>query len=476
MEVTPPLGISYLAAVALQSGHEVRVLDNRLRHQGLDTLTQTLRRWRPDIVGISAVSYDAEGARRLAEMTRSHAPGATIMIGGPFATTDPESSLLGGQVDLAVLGEGERVFPELISRVQAGRSVEDVPGIACLDAAGTVSRTPPPPLIEDLDALPFPAWETIDLKAYFRVPRQGFVYKRRRYAPVVTSRGCPYHCIYCHNLFGKRFRGRRPDGVLAEIEELIRQHGIQEIQIIDDTFNLEVDRAAAILEGIIHRGWKLALCFANGLRADLLDERLIDLMHRAGTYRVCVAVESGSERVQGVIRKHLNLGKTRENIALLARRQILTNLFVMVGFPTETREEVLASIGYACDSEAHSATFFYANPLPGTELARMVRERGQEGDWTREPTNYFDPQTADLGISDVPPSELRAIVRKGYWRFYVLRPQRLWWILRKTSNKRQLLFIAFVILGRTFGLYPWALPGRRPQVLGKQQRDSRQPK
>lgn len=447
-DITPPLGLGYLAAVARQAGHDVQVLDNRLSLQGQTAFHETLQRWRPDIVGISAISSEAEAARRLAEMARTELPNAAIIIGGTFPSTDSRAALFDGLIDLAVLGEGEQVFSEVIACLHEGRDSQKVPGVAYRGGDGEVIQNPASSPIADLDTLPFPAWDLLDMNAYFHVPRQGYVYKHRKYFPVFTSRGCPYQCIYCHNQFGKRFRTRSPEGVLAEIEQLIRVHGIREIHFVDDTFNLDLERASAILNGIIDRGWKLALSFPNGLRGDLLNERLIDLMSRAGTYRVCVAFESGSERIQRLIRKNLDLDRTRENVALLAKKRILTHAFFMIGFPTETREEALTTARVACSTRADAASFFYVNPFPGTELARMAGEQGKGDIRALRRTSYFDPRVADLGISEIPPDELRAIVRSAWRRFYLFRPYRLWRIFWKVPHKLQLLVLAM----RTFSI------------------------
>lgn len=460
LEVTPPLGICYLAAVARQNSHEVRILDNRLRDQGYDCFDQTLRKWRPDVIGISAVSFEAAAARRLAERTRSVLPKSKVLIGGPFASVDPESAVLRDLIDYAVIGEGERVLPEMLARFKTGQDPRDIPGIAFRNPQGVLVKTKPSSPIEDLDALPFPAWDLLDMEAYFRAIRQGFVYKHRRYFSIFTSRGCPYNCIFCHGLFGKVFRGRQPGRVLAEIEHLVSVYGVREIQILDDLFNLDIERAAGILQGVIDRRWRVALGFVNGLRGDLLNEQIIDLMKKAGTYRACIAVESGSKRIQSVIKKNLNLERVRQSINSLVRRRILTNLFFMIGLPTETKEDVLATARFANTTNAHSATFIFANPFPGTEFGRISAEQGNPSVYDSESANYFDPRTADLIISDVAPDEIRAIVRKAYLSTYI-RPQRLWRIFRDTPRRRQLPFFAMVILTRALGLFPRVFQWKR---------------
>ena len=300
IEISPPLGLCYIAAVARKAGHEVRILDMRIPGQGEQALDELLDDWRPDVVGFSVFSYEAEAYLSLAEKVRLALPGAKIVVGGPFASADPESALDAGLADLAILGEGELVFVEALDRWSKGLGLENIPGTAYYDE--TTIFNPVTCYINDLDSLPLPAWDLIDMEAYNSLPRQGFIYKQRNYFSVFSSRGCPYDCIYCHNVFGKRFRGRSAESVLNEIGELIARYGVREIHFIDDIFNFQRDRAEAIFQGIIDNGWDLAIAFPNGIRADLLDADFISLMKRAGTYKVSVAIESGTSRLQKLMR------------------------------------------------------------------------------------------------------------------------------------------------------------------------------
>ncbi len=458
VEIAPPLGLGYLAAMAQREGHEVRILDNRLAQQGERTTRQTLHSWRPDMLGISAVFHEYEMARQVAQTARTILPDINLVVGGPLATADPALATLDGLSDYAVIGEGESVFMEIISRLDAGRDAHDVRGIVFRNADGTVTINPPAIPIEDLDALPYPAWDLMDIQTYFRVTRMGLVYKKWHYWPIFTSRGCPYQCIYCHNVFGKVFRGRSSYNVVDEMEMLKQRYDIREIHVLDDIFNANRERASAILQEIIDRRLNMALCFNGGLRGDIIDQEFVDLMYRAGTYRVSVAIESGSPRIQRVISKNVDLERVRQSIEMMARKRILTNAFVMFGFPTETEEEAKETIKFTCRTKAHSASFFFINCFPGTKLAELVKEHYRKKGELPKPTNYFDPQAANLEISEIPPTKLRSLVRSAWWRFYVLSPWRLWRIFRDFPSKHSLFYVAWVVLVRALTLAPWVAP------------------
>lgn len=463
IEISPPLGLFYLAAAVRQAGHEVRVLDLRVPGQTEPVFDRLLTEMQPQVVGFSAFSYEAEAVFRLARKVRAKLPEAKIVLGGPLASAEPETALADGLVDFAVLGEGEKTFVDLLDGLEKGRGLSDLAGLARLD--GELVVNPIADYIDDLDSLPYPAWDLADIEAYGRLPRQGFLYRRRKYFPVFTSRGCPYRCIYCHNVFGKKFRKRSPENVLEEIRQLIERYRIGEIHFIDDIFNFKKERAEAILEGILHNGWDLALSYPNGVRADRLDEPFIDLLKRAGTYKVSVAIESGTERMQKLMRKNLDFTLARENIGHLVKRGILTHAFFMVGFPTETLAEVEQTARFSQTINAHSASFFIVNPFKGTELARMVAEAGKSDASSLGASNYFDPRVADLQISQVKPDDLRRIVRQATRNFYLLRPQRIWRILRDVPRKRQLVFLGFLVIMRAF--FPGAIHLERRLILGR---------
>ncbi len=178
-----------------------------------------------------------------------------------------------------------------------------------------------------------------------------------RCAPIFTSRGCPFGCIYCHNVFGKKFRARSAENVLDELSMLKREYNIGEIEIIDDCFNIDLSRAKEIARGIIDRKLDIAISFPNGIRADHMDKELVDLLKEAGTYRVYYAVETASPRLQKLIRKNVDLDRPKEIVDYTAAQGIMTCGFFMMGFPTETEEEIRMTIDYACRSKFHQVLF-----------------------------------------------------------------------------------------------------------------------
>ena len=243
------LGLMYLAASLRERfGEEVTTriwtLVSRPRRAESDRLAvlEQLTLFVPDLVGIRCLSIGKDAFHLVARTAKGWNRDCLVVAGGPYATDDPEEALGGDSADCVVIGEGEETLNVLVDRVRSGQPWKDVPGIAYREDGG-VLRSPPRPLIEDLDALPFPDYALVDLE---RFSNQFLTFTSKiskPHANVMTTRGCPYKCAYCHNILGKKFRARSPENVLAEIRHVHDTHGITDFQIIDDIFNLDLPRA-----------------------------------------------------------------------------------------------------------------------------------------------------------------------------------------------------------------------------------------
>lgn len=380
--VTPPLGLLYIAAVLRQRLQaDVQVIVAVLEADPLKALASRLRHFCPDIVGISALTAEAFLAHKAAATVKTEMPSVPVIMGGPYPSSDPGLVLGDSDVDAVVIGEGEETFTELTRLIMSERScwmntdiLSDIDGMA-FRADGMTKISNPRAPIEDLDSLPFPAWDLIDYKKFwvrFSMATDGI----RPYMTMFTSRGCPYKCIYCHQLFGKVFRGRSPENVVAETELLMKK-GARKIEVLDDIANLNPERFNKILELMLARNLHPALSFPNALRADLLHEESVDLLKRVGTGEISVAIETASERLQKLLCKHLSLEKANRAINMLTDRRIFTRGFFMLGFPTETEDEMLDTIRFAHSSRLHLALFFTPIPFRNTGLYDLFASTGK---------------------------------------------------------------------------------------------------
>jgi radical SAM superfamily enzyme YgiQ (UPF0313 family) len=372
----------YLAAsLKKEFDKEVRVdiwsLVSRPNQAGYDRLRvkEKLGEYLPDLVGIRCLSIGKDILHVVAETVKECNDKCFVAAGGPYATDDPDDVLMNNPVDCVVIGEGEMTFNELVHRLIDKTPYADLKGIA-YRKNGTIQRTLPRPLIGDLDSLPFPEYSLIDLD---RFSNQFLTFSSKiskPHANIMTTRGCPYRCIYCHDILGKQFRVRSAESVLSEIRYIHDNFGITDFQIIDDIFNLDLGRAKKICDLIVESGVNLTLSFPNALRGDRIDEELIDKMAAAGTKFVSYAVETASPRLQKLIKKNLNLDRVFKTIDYTAKAGIITRGFFMLGFPTETEEEVLQTIEYSKASSLCGATFFTVVYFPGTELYKLAQSLG----------------------------------------------------------------------------------------------------
>jgi radical SAM superfamily enzyme YgiQ (UPF0313 family) len=442
-----PMGILYLASALRAAGHEPAIIDMKVEYLDMAETVRRIVNFAPDVLGITAMTYEADCMQELVEAARKAMPGLKIVVGGAHAANLPEPTLRKGPgIDAVVIGEGEVTLPELIEAFEGKRELASVQGIAFLDQDAFV-KTEARPYIEDLDAYPWPAWDLVPMKKYFDIPRGGLIYAHREFMTVFTSRSCPYRCVYCHRNLGKGYRPRNPKRVVDEIETLVKEHGIREILIMDDMFNLKRERVHAICQDILDRGLNIKMTFPNGLRADLLDKETLAILKRAGMYRTMLAIESGSERVQKYIKKNVNLKKARQSIEDAVSLGIMTHGAFMLGFPTETESEMHETIEFARTSKFHTAAFYRVLPFPGSELHEMVLEQKPDLEVTPE---RFEYHSSDVNLSAVPEETVTRLRKQAYRSFY-MSPIRLARILYRLPHKLTLIPGLFrVFLHRTF--------------------------
>jgi len=342
-----PLGLMYLSAytreqlpdVEIKIFHTVTVPDAR------EHVKQLMAEFAPDMVGLRALSLFQNQYAEISEVVRAERPEAVIVGGGPYSTASYDDILNKGLVDIVVLEEGEVTFVELINRLGDGNGIpEDIDGTAVV-SHGSVHLNKKRALVEDLDTLPHPDYDAIDLEDYSGFSNHAFQ-SANECAFIYSSRGCPYRCYYCHEALIKTVRRRSPENVVSEMEAHYTERGIRNFVFVDDIFNVPKKIGKEILRMVIERMPEASLNFPNGLRADQLDDEFLDLLEAAGTTHMALAVETASPRLQKVVGKNLKIEKTRGMIQNASQR-FITCAFFMIGFPTETKEEAMETITFA---------------------------------------------------------------------------------------------------------------------------------
>jgi len=390
-----PLGILTLSAYIKQSfPDKVEYIDNislpLLLHEGKNPIKEVIKMIESkgyDLIGIRSLSAGKDYLEELTSTIKKCKDAPPIIVGGPYAS-DSASLVLDNHksVDFSCTSEGEEVFRQFLELwfYKKDKAYLKVGGLG-YRLNGMSFINPQMPFIEDLDSLPIPDYDSVSLKKYTAVENPMRIPNGVLWAPIMTQRGCPFKCTYCHEGFGKRSRERSPDKVVEDILYLYQKKGVRHLTILDDIFNVRRKRAKEIMRGIIKSGIKdLQISFPNGLRGDIIDFELIDLMIEAGTICIHYAVESASPRIQKWMKKHLNMDKITKTIEYTSQFDIIFRGFYMVGFPGETEEELRSTIDHAINSGFTETYFSILCMWPGTKIYDAAVQSGfvEEGNFT----------------------------------------------------------------------------------------------
>jgi len=426
-----PLNYIHLSAYLRQHGHSAAILDMVIG-QNTEEIDSYVRANDIRLAGIGCMTCELPDALAEAGRLKEAHPGIRIVFGGAHPSADPEECLKSGVVDYVVVGEGEIPLVALLDAMDRGSDPSAITGLWSI-ADGNVrgNSSALPPIVE---ALPTPAYDLLDIEKYFQLDSPWHFPKSRRAVQYISSRGCPYHCSYCHEVHGKKYRGMSAAKVVDEIEKLVVDHGVEELMVVDDIFNFDLERAKDICRGIIDRGIPIHLQFPNGVRGDRFDEELVRLMKEAGTHYMAIAVETTSEKYQKLIRKNLKHDRALDAIRWARKYGIEVCGFFMIGFPGETLEEINDTLAFAVNSPLDTVFISLVSPFKGTTLrADMIQ--GRFGEMSDSGLTALDQLFPAVHNPDVPVETLIKLQRSAYWRFY-LRPRPILNLGRKLTNWR----------------------------------------
>ncbi len=447
--VSPPMGPLYLAAWLREKFPlEIKIVNERLENQSFGEIGRMAAAFESDIVGLSVMTPFAHGLPDIIAAVRESRPQAKIILGGPHVSAFGVSVLETNSADAAVAGEGERSMEMLLEAYLGDGDFSRIPGLMWRNAEGQVMVNPGrTPIVEDVDSIPFPAYDLIDITRYWHHQSMPPI-PRRKYISLVSSRGCPYGCWWCHNIFGRGFRAHSPERIVEEICHYRKTWGIDDVEFLDDCFNMNKKRVFDFSDLLLKKNGPIKIAFPNALRADLLDEETVGAIADAGTYFSSFALESASGRIQEMTQKRLNIEKFLEAVRLAVKRRIFANGFAMLGFPGETEEEMEQTIRTASDSALHTASFFTVTPFPGTPLFEYVKEHLAD---RIGHINYSNMDFCQMcvNLSDVSDETLYYYQRKATRDFF-LRPGRLYRILRDFPQPHLLPLYVPILMNRAF--------------------------
>jgi len=432
-----PLGLAYIAAYLEKNGlTDIKVVDYSVEPKA--------HLPKADIVGITATTASIKSAWKIAK--RAKKMGAITIIGGPHVSALPEESVRLPQVDFVCIGEGEETMLELCQAIKGGKkSFEKVKGL-CFKKGRKVIYTQPRPFIANLDSLPFPAHHLFRLPLY--TSAQPLISTRKPAMGIITSRGCPFACKFCYKgTFGRIWRPRRVENVLAEWEYLVRELKIAEIALMDDTFNLDIDRAIRICQEIKRRGLVIPWRASSGIRADRAPKKLLRAMKESGCHMVAFGVESGVQRILDLMGKDLLLENVVKAFKICRQLRISTMAFFMIGNLGETRQEIEKTIDFSIKLDPDFAQFAVATPFPGTQLFDLIKKKGKMKiiDWDKY---YMFGHEGYFDYDKLKAEEVTKLTTQAYRRFY-LRPKTIFGLIRR---KQTWLGLPNVIAGSAYYL------------------------
>ncbi len=429
----PSLGLLYIAShLEKYSSHSVEVLDAVVEQiSSYEALEERIRKSNPDIVGIQMLTFTARDALLTARTVKKIDRNIPVVVGGPHPNIYINETIAFDEVDIIVLGEGERIFTDLVNRLSNGENINDMPGIALKDNGKAIINDQKG-YIEDLDELPFPARHLTPFKKYYSI-----LGTHATYATMVSSRGCPFRCLFCDRAYhGKIYRKRSAENVVQEMKEC-ENMGIQEIDFQDDLFTFKKERVLEICDLLI--SGKSKLKWNVRARVDTLDKTLMKKMAEAGCQRMYIGIEAGTPEIQKVLRKNIDLDKAKEVFKWARDYGISTLAYLIIGSPQETKELIARSIKYSIKLNPDFAHIGIMTPYPHTDLYSLGLEKGLYNDYWREfAKNPFMDFSARYWEEILSKEELIDLLGSAYRSFY-LRPTYIIREILKVKTPKELL-------------------------------------
>lgn len=413
----PPLGLASIAAILIREHHDVRIIDFDAERLDNEQFALVLKTEKPDVVGITATTPVISNAFSIAQVVKDHTAAFTV-IGGVHATLLPMDCAKCPAVDFVVIGEGDLTFLELVNGIENHDDLSSIKGLVYKDK-DKIHQNMPRELIQDLDALPFPARQLLINHAY--------TYPDSLYYPafpIITSRGCPGNCTFCtaKSVHGKAFRCRSAENVLDEIEMLIRDYGAKEIHIWDDNFITNRKRVFAFRDGILRRNIKTHIAFPNGIRADCISNEILQALKDSGTFSIAIGVESGCQRILDSVQKGISLEQIEMAFIAAKKLKLETWGFFLLGLPGEDAETINQTIEFALKLDPCVAKFHILKPFPGSDVYNQLNERGLITDGCYD---HYGLHTAPVHRLPTVTAEELLMWQKNAYRRYYLRPSKI---------------------------------------------------
>lgn len=444
--IFPPIGLAYLAAVVRDKGHNVSILDASINRQkkarklkdkfwyGMEfcEIEKQLRRREFDIVGLGCFfSTRFSYALEIAKIVKSINSDIPVVIGGIHASSVPQQVLEHEEIDYAVIGEGEVTMLELIQVIEERHydRLKQIDGIAFREN-GRMFVNPKKRFIDDVDTIPFPARDLIDMNYYVNSDNFRWDLGKGRYTSIISSRGCPNTCAFCNTYMvsGRRYRGRSPKNVVDEMQFLIDKYGIEEFSFEDDNLTFDKQRFLNICKEIVIRDIRIKWNIPGGISVKTLDKEILKAMKQTGCISISLAIESGDQEVLNKLIKKATSLRHIEEVAWACKDEgFIVNGYLVMGMPGETKESINNSIRFVNRLPLDKIIISYVTPFPGTALYKQCLDNKYISQDYYNRIIYSDFVLYDKPIIDTPNlsrSELLKLRKKFFISFLFAKIRR----------------------------------------------------
>ncbi len=427
LEAMPPISVGYVAAALEAAGIPVACYDDFINGGRLSEFDEAVRKEKPEVIGFSSVTPTAPGVSRLSEYCRKHFPHIKLIQGGVHATVFADRLLKSGEADAIVHNEGEVTTVNLVNAWANGKDLTSVKGLSIL-VDGKVIKTPPQPMVEDLDTIPFPAWHLLPWQRYRLF---NFARVASPATLVLGSRGCPYQCNFCSlTVMGHSRRKRSIMNLVDECEYMWDRYGFKQMAYVDPIFPISRKEAIAFRDEVCKRGLQKHQVWTTETRVDLMDRETVEAMYESGCRRVMFGFETGDQETLNAIHKDTTLQKAYEAVRLCKQTGMQVIGFFIVGSPGETERSINMTIDFSCDLGIEFAKYTCFVPYPGTPIYYEFLKNGT----LKEPdcydfaryTSYPTPENPTIYVTPkLTQDQLVALQKKAFRKFY-LRPKMVY--------------------------------------------------
>jgi len=441
--ITPPYSLLVLAASIIKIGANVKVLDADADMLSDEEIVSISMKFKPKYIGFTVMTPSVYLVKRICSKIKKKLPDVKIILGGVHATALPFELMNELQdADYLIKGEANEILTKLIKSNDKIENLSNIEGLLYRNQKKDIIANKGQGFIDDINKLPMPAWDIIDLNKYraYRLLMWNKQYVKP-YAPIFTSWGCPGTCSFCSNrlMHGNKVRFRDPEKVLEEIDYLVQKCNVKSICIQDDSFTIKKNHTYEICHGLINRKYDISLMCQS--RADTIDEDMINLFKKAGFTWISFGIESGSQKILDQANKKLTKKILYNTVLLTHKSGLNTHLNFIVGLPGENSNTIKETIDFAKQLKSVSYGFSFATPFPGTKLWDFAAKNSINltTNW-----NYYDwvnypPQSLNKNITS---SDLKKF-RKRIIRKVIISPSYIFRIIQKFGIK---IFLKFFIV------------------------------